>query len=128
MDEPTLARLRALAIGSPCVRVEYAPWLTILLREAGGFDIYSCWRLVHDGQIVAGHAPPERAKPLATGLIVGQPVTVIQVPGDYNELHLTFANGAQLETFSESPEYEHWQYSSGPDMIIAGPGKLWSSF
>ena len=128
MDEETLARLSTLAMGHPCVKVEYSPWLTITFREAGGFDIYTCWRVIHDGQIVAGSASRVGEKATATDLMVGQSLTTIHVSGDYNELHLMFANDVQLETFSDSSEFEHWQYSSGSNMIIAGPGKLWSGF
>src|SRR3954470_18362264 len=104
MDEPTLTRLRALAIGPVCTSVEFSPWLTVLLREAGGFDIYTCWRIRSGDQIVAGSASTDRVQVAAAPLMVGQSLMAIVVDEDYHGLHLLFTNDVHIETFSDSSE------------------------
>jgi hypothetical protein len=113
MDEPTLARLRALSIGLSCASVEYSPWLSITLSGAGTFNIYTSWRLIHDGGLLAGSPGTDCEREAMSKLLVGQSVSTIQVSDTFNELCLAFSNQARLETFSNSSEFEHWHYLHG---------------
>jgi hypothetical protein len=128
MDEPTVSRIREIVMDRPCTAVTYAPWLTILFLNSGGFDIYTCWHAIQSGEILAGSNSQERAKVTLANLLIGQALRDISVDKDYNDLELTFTNSVVLRTFADSAEYEHWQFSEGSDMIISGPGRLWSRF
>jgi hypothetical protein len=51
------------------------------------------------------------------------------VRGVWNDLELHFSTGLILQTFTDSDDYEHWYFMAGPEeMIVAGPGQLWSSW
>jgi hypothetical protein len=62
-------------------------------------------------------------------LLIGRRVRQVALVNDCHDLRVEFDQGMILETFADSEQYEHWHVGGGPDeMIIAGPGKLWSSF
>jgi hypothetical protein len=98
-----------------------------------GLTILSAWRAIQAGEIVVARDSP---KGVPTGVreklvsfLQGQEVREITVRGPFNDLSLRFSDDLVLETFADSALYEHWNVGGGADdMIIAGPGRLWSTF
>ncbi|HET9496409.1 MAG TPA: hypothetical protein VFR15_19445 [Chloroflexia bacterium] len=127
MDDATVEQLKSLLIGAVCTEVEYTGSLPFIRFGSIGLWIACAWRIVNDGEIVAGSDPGDNVKEEVRNLLVGQQLSSVEVTGDFNDLFLRFADGITLETFADNGEYERWHVSAGPgNMIVAGPGRLWS--
>jgi len=88
--------------------------------------LQSSWRFIKGGDIVVGSCSIDFSSipDLADCL-----VDSISIVNDFHDLRIVFDNGSVFETFADSEEFEHWSFHlSETEMLIAGPGKLWSSF
>jgi hypothetical protein len=132
MDDTIVKRLRDSLIGAVCLNVEYIGGdggLPNINFGSRGLLIESAWRVVENGEIIAGTASKAIVRRELTQILQGQTIQEVTVQGHFNDLCLRFESGILLETFAYSDSYEHWNLvGEGPDMIISGPGNLWSEF
>lgn len=129
MDSVTIGRLKELFTGSACTGIENIGNYLQLLLGPRRLIVESAWRILHDGELAVGSASDEPAFEKLHRILVGNTVESAELHGDLNDLRLEFRGGTILETFADSEQYEHWKLIGGPEeMIIAGPGNLWSSF
>lgn len=129
MDEATVKRLASLLVKENCTGLQYHGGLPLFLFDSRGLFIWSAWRVVSEMEIVAGHDSSDSVKEGLIEVITGQSVEAVSVQGTFHDLNLRFSNGTSLETFADAENYEHWYVAEGPNqMIVAGPGNLWSSF
>ena len=129
MDMDTIKRLTQILVGSVCTDVSLeAGYLTILFGTHG-LTIGSAWRLIQGEGIRVGSDSDTTFQAQLSALLIGQRVHQVALVSDCHDLRIEFDQGMILETFADSEQYEHWHVGGGPDeMIVAGPGKLWSSF
>ena len=129
MDTLTRNRLKKLLVGSLCVDMDNrGDYLQILLGSRW-LIVESAWRVVHDRDIIVGSVSEDAVLEKLPDILVGQTVRSVVTHGEFNDLRLEFNNGAVLEAFADSERFEHWKLAGGPEeMIIAGPGRLWSEF
>ena len=129
MDTDTIQRLTHLLVGSVCTEVGLeAGYLTILFGTHG-LTIGCAWRLIQGEGICVGSNSDSTLQAQFAALLIGRRVRQVALVNDCHDLRVEFDQGIILETFADSEQYEHWYVGGGPDeMIIAGPGKLWSSF
>ena len=130
MDDETTGRLAGLLVGATCTGVGVPNGQLHAVFGSRGLHVGSAWRVVHEGEIVAGSdTAPDLAEKKLMEALVGHTVRTVSTHGAFNDLHLHFDCGPVLETFANAEGYEHWQLAGGPDeMIVAGTGPLWSSF
>ncbi len=129
MDTDTIQRLTHLLVGSVCTEVGLeAGYLTILFGTHG-LTIGCAWRLIQGEGLCVGSNSDSTLQAQCSPLLIGRRVRQVALVNDCHDLRVEFDQGMILETFADSEQYEHWHVGGGPDeMIIAGPGKLWSSF
>ena len=129
MDTDTIQRLTHLLVGSVCTEVSLeAGYLTIVFGTRG-LTIGCAWRLIQGEGICVGSNSDATLQAQFAALLIGRRVRQVALVNDCHDLRVEFDQGMILETFADSAQYEHWHVGGGPDeMIIAGPGKLWSSF
>ena len=95
--------------------------------DGRGFYLGCCWRVVGDDGVLGSHAEFKEAELRAA--LVGLRVTSLEVQGPVHDLRLRFGEGVSVDAFASSKDLDHWHMAGGPDeMIVAGPGRLWSSF
>lgn len=129
MDKEALEKLASLLTGATCTRVEFHAGLPNFIFGSRGLFIWSAWRVVRRGEIIAGSDSGDSTKSKAADVLVGQSARNVSVNGVFHDLRIQFADGVTLETFANMDGREHWQVSGGPDdMLVAGPGQLWSLF
>ncbi len=129
MDGLTRNRLNTLLIGLKCGGVENRGNYLQLVLGSRRLIVGAAWRVVHDDDIIIGSASEEEVLEKLPHILIGQQIVGVTVSGAFNDLQLRFTQGILLEVFADSEKYEHWNVVGGPnEMIIAGPGRLWSSF
>ena len=129
MDAFTVHRLKELLIGSSCVKMENMGNYLQIVFGARQLIVESAWRIIQDSEIVVGSASEESLLAKLPHVLVGRIVQSVEVHDSFHDLCLRFDRDTRLEIFADSAEYEHWKLVGGPqEMIIAGPGRLWSSF
>ena len=129
MDTDTIQRLTHLLVGSVCTEVSLETGYLTILFGTHGLTIGCAWRLIQGEGICVGSNSDATLQAQYPVLLTGQRVRQVALVSDCNDLRAEFDQGMMLETFADSNQYEHWHVGGGPDeMIIAGPGKLWSSF
>jgi hypothetical protein len=128
MDVETLDRLESLLVDSACIGMENSGDYLQLLFDGRRLIIESAWRLMQGGQIMIGSSSEDTALERLPKMIVGHKVTSVSVHGPLHDLKIEFDNFV-IEVFADSAIYEHWKLIGGAqEMIVAGPGSLWSSF
>ena len=132
MDELVVKRLQNSLVGVACSEVVYqgVPTFQFGVR---GLTILSAWRVSQADEIVVASSDPGvvhmGVREKLVTYLQGQEVREVIVRGPFNDLSLRLSNDTVLETFADSELYEHWNLVGGADdMIIAGPGRLWSTF
>jgi len=129
MDTDTIQRLTHLLVGSVCTEVSLEGGYLTILFGTHGLTIGCTWRLIQGEGICVGSNSDATLQAQFAALLIGRRVCQIALVNDCHDLRIEFDQGMILETFADSEQYEHWHVGGGPDeMIIAGPGKLWSSF
>ena len=129
MDMDTIQRLTRLLVGSVCTEVSLETGYLIILFGTHGLTIGCAWRLIQGEGIRVGSNSDATLQAQSAALLIGRRVCQVALVNDCHDLRIEFDQGMILETFADSEQYEHWHVGGGPDeMIIAGPGKLWSSF
>ena len=129
MDTDTIQRLTHLLVGSVCTEVSLEAGYFIILFGTHGLTIGCAWRLIQGEGICVGSNSDATLQAQFSTVLIGQQVRRVELVSDCHDLRVEFDQGMILETFADSEQYEHWHVGGGPDeMIIAGPGKLWSSF
>lgn len=86
------------------------------------------WRASYDKSII-GSGSDGRAAPTQLRMLIGKAVENVEVIGEFGDLRIVFENGAAVETFCDSGEYESWTLKGvGIQLFISGPGSSWSAF
>ncbi len=129
MHPEAVDRLRNLLVGSSCTGMDnLGSYLQITLGPRV-LVVGAPWRLVRDGEMLVGSGCPDPRLAELPALLHGPSIQTVEVRGPFNDLRVAFANGMVLEVFPNSTHYENWLVAGGPqEMIIAGPGALWSQF
>lgn len=129
MDLITLQLLEKLIRANACNGVEISSGVLQIVFGSSRLIVQSSWRIVSDSEIVvASDSDMEQSEDIAM-LLHNLSVDRVSVSTLFNDLELYFGSKALLQTFADSEKYEHWYFTSGPqEMIVAGPGKLWSLF
>jgi uncharacterized protein DUF6188 len=129
MDTDTKQRLTHILVGSVCTEVSLEGGYLIILFGTHGLTIGCAWRLMQGEGICVGSNSDATLQAQFSALLMDRRVRQVALVNDCHDLRVEFDRGMILETFADSEQYEHWHVGGGPDeMIIAGPGKLWSSF
>jgi hypothetical protein len=124
--DPSVLKAGERFLRGPCRSVQLYP-LTTLRFDSGALFVDSAWRVLREGAVVASSdANQER---LASSL-VGASLKSLASKRRYHDLVLVFDNDAVLETSDTTDEFEYWRIvGTEPDeLIVGGPGELWSSF
>lgn len=129
MDAVTVDRLKEIFTGSVCTGVENLNGYLQLTFGSRRLIVECAWRIIHNRELAVSSGSDGPTVDRLYTLLHGNVVKSAEVGGDFSDLRLEFSDSTVLETFADSEEYEHWKVVGGPDdMIIAGPGRLWSAF
>ncbi len=126
IDAKTLKYPRTLLVGAKCTRVELQD--SFLAFQIGGvrLTVHSSWRITNAYGITFGSGLIQTE---STPSLVGTSLTSFRVTNEYNDLAIGFEDASVLETFADAVDYESWSiHIESSEMLVAGPGKLWSSF
>ena len=130
MDRETLQRIDTLLIDYTCSGIESlgADLIQVVFGKHR-LIVWCAWRLSDQGEIVVSSESEGVVQSKIEGLLVGSVVRKVHVRGEFHELRVGFTNDRVLEAFADSEKYENWNLVTGSgEMIIAGPGRLWSWF
>lgn len=127
MKDNIMTELRDLLVNLKCTKLTFPNNLPYFEFETYHLHISSAWRVIYEGQMLAGNDSDDSKKFKLTELLTGQRVKDVSVRGHFHDLCIEFDIGAIIETFADSEAFESW-YINGPPpfrMIVAGPGTSW---
>lgn len=129
MDELTIKKLRGFLEGATCIEMENLG--SYLQLSFGSFKLIvgATWKLSERDEVIISSDSDEATLEKFPNTLLNRTVQNATVYGDFNDLILMFDKEIMLEVSGDSESYEHWNVLvNTQEMIIAGPGKLWSSF
>jgi len=129
MDAITFGRFEELIKANSCSGAELSSGILQVIFGDKRLVVQSSWRLVNDSDIVVASDSDTEQFDAVVMLLHKQTVELVLITAPFNDLQIGFGCGVLLQTFADSEKYEHWYFAGGPqEMIVAGPGQLWSSF
>lgn len=129
MDTLTFQWLEKLIKENTCSGAELSSGILQVIFGNRRLVVQSSWRLVSNSDIVVASDSDAEQSETVVALLDKLIVDRVLLASPFNDLEIHFAGGAFLQTFADSEKHEHWYFTGGPqEMIVAGPGKLWSSF
>lgn len=129
MNLETTHLLEELLKKTACSGVELSSGILQVIFEDRRLVVQSAWRLISNAEIAIASDSEEDKTGIASVLLSNQSVVTASVGTLFNDLKINFGDEVILETFADSEKYENWYFAGGPqEMIVAGPGKLWSCF
>ena len=126
IDKEILEYLKTQLIGDSCTGAKGHEGSLQVQFGSRSLILQSSWRLIERGEIWLGSGSVELQ---TISRLVDRVVYSISVVNDFNDLQIKFEDESALESFADAEEFEHWSFhASKSEILIAGPGKLWSSF
>lgn len=128
MNNETITDIKKLLENSVCLAINNEGGFLQISFATCHLSIGCAWRISQKDTMIGSGTKAENANSSMLQL-KNSTVTNIFVNGEFNNLDVQFSNDIRLETFADSSEYEHWVLATGgAEMIVSGPGKLWSGF
>jgi hypothetical protein len=122
----TVLNAAARFLSGPCRAVEVYPEMSLRF-DAGALFVGSDWRVRRERDVVASS---DATRERLAEFVMGGSVTSLATTGRYHDLVIRFDNSTVLETWDTTDRFEHWRIAGTrpDDLIVGGPGELWSSF
>lgn len=129
MNSETIEKIRTLLRNEKCQSIENKGGFLQIDFSKCHLSVGCAWRIITNKNLIGSASKPEEAEEYLKKLLEGIVIKDVTLNGEFNDLYIEFENDLTLETFADSNNYEHWTLSGlNTEMIISGPGNLWSAF
>ncbi len=133
MNNEVINLVKLALIGDKCGRVENLGSYLQVYFEKSLLIIQTDWQLSEQGRLILATTSDENLLDTISNILSGKVINDITITGIYHDLVIEFNESLRLETnaIKDSAEFEHWQLSlltEANELLISGPGSLWSFF